>query len=112
MADREPPLADYDNLSTGSVESRARALDEQGLRDLLDYERQHADRIQIVRMLEHRLEALRSGEATPSDGDPSAPAPEAGRGEPAGPQVTPATQGPPQNPPSQGVPTNPAQPRG
>jgi hypothetical protein len=103
------PLPDYDSLPAGSVESRARTLDPEGVRQLLDYERQHADRPQIVAMLEHRLEALRSGDAQPSGGDPSAPTPETAPGEPTGFSVTP---GPPVNPPSQGDPTNPAQPRG
>ena len=103
------PLPDYDSLPTGSVESRARTLDPDGVRQLLDHERQHANRPQIVMMLEHRLESLESGDAQPSGGDPSAQAPEAAPGEAAGSAVTP---GPPVNPPSQGVPTNPAQPRG
>ena len=71
----------------------------------------HADRVQVVQLLEHRLEALRSGEAEPSGGDPTAAAPEVSAGEPGGSTVSPATEGPKQNPPSQGVPTNPAQPR-
>ncbi|WP_210502589.1 alpha-ketoglutarate-dependent dioxygenase AlkB [Nocardioides xinjiangensis] len=109
MNHHEPPLPDYDNLATGSIESRAHALDPDGVRQLLEYERSHADRPQIVLMLEHRLASLESGDATPSGGDPTAPAPEAAPGAPAGSAVT---EGPPINPPSQGDPTNPAQPRG
>ena len=109
MTHHEPPLPDYDNLASGSIESRARALDPDGVRALLDYERAHADRPQVVMMLEHRLESLESGDAQPSGGDPTAPAPETAAGEPAG---APVKQGPPVNPPSQGDPTNPAQPRG
>ena len=105
---RDSPLPDYDSLATGSIESRAHALDPDGVRQLLAYERAHADRPQIVQMLEHRLASLEGGDAQPSGGDPTAPAPETAPGEPAGSPVKP---GPPVNPPSQGDPTNPAQPR-
>lgn len=111
MTDHGLPIPDYDSLATGSIESRARALSEEGVRELLDYERQHANRPQIIAMLEHRLEGLASGEVTPSGGDPQAPAPEVPQGVAGDTGVSPATEGPVQNPPSQGVPTNPAQPR-
>ncbi|MDP3892309.1 hypothetical protein [Nocardioides sp.] len=111
MPVHELPISDYDELPAGSVESRAKALNQQGVQELLDYERHHANRVQIIQLLEHRLESLRSGEATPSGGDPAAPSPAASPGEPGASPVTPQTEGPPQNPPSQGVPTNPAQPR-
>lgn len=55
---------------------RVRALGSDDLRRLLDHEREHADRAPVVTMLEHRLEALRSGDATPSSGDPAAAQPE------------------------------------
>lgn len=109
MSRHEPPLPDYDNLAAGSIESRSHALDPDGVRQLLDHERQHANRPQIVMMLEHRLASLEDGTAQPSGGEAAAPAPETAAGEPATAAVT---EGPPVNPPSQGVPTNPAQPRG
>jgi hypothetical protein len=109
MSHDDLPLPDYDQLPTGTIESRVRTLDAEGVDRLLTHERTHADRIQVVQLLEHRLEALRSGRAEPSGGSPTAPTPEVAPGRPAGPAVT---EGPPQNPPSQGVPTNPAQPRG
>jgi hypothetical protein len=109
MNHHEPPLPDYDNLASGSIESRAHALDPDGVRQLLDYERAHANRPQIVMMLEHRLESLQGGDAQPSGGDPTASAPEAAPGDAP---AAPVTEGPPVNPPSQGDPTNPAQPRG
>ena len=113
MADHrsEPPLPDYDRLPTGSIESRIRALDADGVARVLDYERQHADRVQIVQLLQHRLDGLRSGDVVPSGGDPTAGAPEVSPGQGTGSAASPATEGPPQNPPSHGVPTNPAQPR-
>jgi hypothetical protein len=104
------PLPDYDHLPTGSLESRVRSLDADQVAALLAYERAHADRPLEVRILEHRLEALRGG-AEPTGGDPTAPAPESPYGEPGGSQASPATEGPPVNPPSHGDPTNPAQPR-
>ena len=109
MTHHEAPLPDYDSLATGSIESRAHALDPDGVRQLLAYERAHAARPQILMMLEHRLASLGSGAAVPSGGDPTRPAPEAAAGDRPG---APVTEGPPVNPPSQGVPTNPAQPRG
>jgi hypothetical protein len=107
----DAPLPDYDGLPVGSIESRVRTLDETGVRELLRYEREHADRVQVVQILENRLASLSQGEAEPSGGSPLA-APKAHDG-PAGgvEQASPAREGPPQNPPSHGVPTNPAQPR-
>jgi len=109
MTHHEAPLPDYDSLATGSIESRARALDADGVRQLLAYEQAHAARPQVVMMLEHRLQSLESGATQPSGGDPTAPAPETALGDAPGASVT---EGPPVNPPSQGDPTNPAQPRG
>jgi hypothetical protein len=111
MNQHDLPLPDYDALPFGSIESRVRTLDAEGVERVLAYEREHADRIQVVMTLEHRLEALRSGDAEPSGGDPSAATPEVVPGQPGGSAASPATEGPTQNPPSQGVPSNPAQPR-
>jgi hypothetical protein len=108
----ELPLPDYDNLPLGSIESRVRTLGDAGVRELLDYEKEHANRVQVTQILERRLEALSTGEAEPSGGSPLAEVPEVDSGVPAGSKASPANEGPPQNPPSQGVPTNPAQPRG
>jgi hypothetical protein len=97
-------------MTTGYIESRVRALDARAVEQLLEYQRGHVHRVQVTMLLEHRLEALRSGDAEPSGGDPTL-APEVAQGEAGGSKVSPVTQGPKQNPPSQGVPTNPAQPR-
>ena len=86
-------------------------LDVEGVEHVLEYERQHADRVQVVMLLEHRLKALRSGDAHPSGGDPAARAPEVPVGEPGRSTAAPSGRGPTQNPPSHGVPTNPSQPR-
>ncbi len=104
------PIPDYDHLQTGALVSRIRTLDATGLETLLAYERAHANRIQVVQAMQHRLTSVKAG-AQPSGGDPAAPAaddPVEGTG---GSKASEATSGPPVNPPSQGVPTNPAQPR-
>ncbi len=111
MTERDDlPLPDYDHLPVGSLISRIRTLDSTGLQTLLQYEKGHANRIQVVSAMQHRLSGLADG-AQPSGGDPAAvgadaPVPAAG-----GSKASEATSGPPVNPPSQGDPTNPAQPR-
>jgi len=105
------PLPDYDHLPVGSLEGRIRSLDGAGLEALLAYERAHADRVQVVQLLENRLEAVRGGAPT-SGGSPLAATPEAQDAPQAGSQDSASLkEGPAMNPPSQGVPTNPAQPR-
>ena len=104
------PLPDYDHLPVEGLASRIRTLDAQGLETLLEYERAHADRVQVVTIMENRLTALREG-AQPSGGDPAAPAADDPAHAAGGSKVSEATTGPAMNPPSQGDPTNPAQPR-
>ena len=106
----ELPLPDYDHLQGGALASRIRTLDVAGVQTLLAYERAHANRIQVVSMMQHRLSSLEEG-AEPSGGDPAAPAVDNAVPAAAGSQVSEATSGPPVNPPSHGDPTNPAQPR-
>jgi hypothetical protein len=106
----ELPLPDYDHLPVGSLASRVRTLDLDGVRTLLDYERGHGNRLPVVTVLQNRVTQLEQG-AQPSGGDPAAVTPEAPAGTAAGSKVSTATSGPPVNPPSQGDPTNPAQPR-
>jgi hypothetical protein len=106
------PLPDYDGLPVGAIESRIRTLEEAGVGAVLDYEQAHANRAQVVQVLERRLSSLQQGAAEPSGGSPSALAPETPATSAERPeQAAPTTEGPPQNPPSHGVPTNPAQPR-
>jgi hypothetical protein len=109
MPERDLPLPDYDHLPVGSLISRIRTLDTNGLQTLLDYEKGHANRIQVVSAMQARLSSLKDG-AQPSGGDPTAATPEAAPAPDGGSAVT-ATDAPPINPPSHGVPTNPAQPR-
>ena len=104
------PLPDYDHLPVGSLQHRIRTLDLEGLAAVATYEREHADRVQVLQMIEHRLDELRAG-AEPSGGDPGAVAPELAPAAAGGSPVSPVTSGPPINPPTGGDPTNPAQPR-
>ncbi|RBY95506.1 hypothetical protein DQ237_13275 [Blastococcus sp. TF02-8] len=104
------PLPDYDHLSVDGLTSRIRTLDVQGLETVLEYEKAHANRLQVVMVMENRLRSLRQG-AQPSGGDPAAAAADDPAHASTGSKVSEATSGPPVNPPSQGDPTNPAQPR-
>lgn len=104
------PLPDYDQLPVEGLTTRIRSLEAQDVSTLLDYERAHANRLQVVTIMENRLAALRDG-AQPSGGDPTAPASDDPVHAAGGSKVSEATSGPPMNPPSQGDPTNPAQPR-
>jgi hypothetical protein len=103
------PLPDYDHLPVEGLTSRIRTLDAAGLETVLEYERAHANRLQVVTVMENRLSALRQG-AQPSGGDPAAAADDPVHAA-GGSKVSEATTGPAMNPPSQGDPTNPAQPR-
>jgi hypothetical protein len=104
------PLPDYDHLPADGLTSRIRALDAQDLQTVLEYEKAHANRLQVVTVMENRLSSLRDG-AQPSGGDPAAPAADDPVHDSGGSKVSAATSGPPVNPPSQGDPTNPTQPR-
>ncbi|RAM38723.1 hypothetical protein [Arthrobacter globiformis] len=102
----ELPLADYDHIPSGTLPSRISGLDEGGVGQLLEYERAHGNRLPVVQILEHRLEALKGG-AQPS-GTSAPDTPEVGQTQ-TGSKVSPATSGPSINPPSHGVPNNPSQ---
>jgi hypothetical protein len=72
----EFPIPDYDHLPVGALAHRVRSLPADGLRRLLDYEREHGNRLPVVRLLEQRIGALESSEAMPSRGDSRANQPE------------------------------------
>ena len=111
MTERDDlPLPDYDHLQVGSLTSRIRTLGADDLKTLLAYEQSHANRIQVVSAMQHRLDGLAAG-AQPSGGDPAAVGADAPPPAAGGSKASEATSGPPVNPPSQGDPTNPAQPR-
>ena len=110
MADRDSlPIPDFDHIPLGTLPSRVSALDESGVQQLLDFEREHGDRLPVVQVLERRIEALQGG-AQPS-GAVEQDMPEVTQSS-SGSAVSPKTSNAPKiNPPSQGVPTNPSQPR-
>ncbi|MGV0838044.1 hypothetical protein [Mycolicibacterium thermoresistibile] len=94
------PLPDYDQLGLGDLRHRIRALDEQQLRTLFDYEESHGHRMPVLELLHARLGELHDG-AEPSGGDP-ARAPEVSG--PAGRSpVREATAAEPQSPLRHGV---------
>ena len=105
------PLPDYDHLPVASLTSRIRTLDADGLQTVLSYEQSHANRVQVVQAMTHRLDELKAG-AQPSGGAPDSPQPEHAGAPSGGSPVSEATTGPAMNPPSHGDPTNPGQPRG
>ena len=111
MTERDDlPLPDYDHLQVGSLTSRIRTLGSDDLKTLLAYEQSHANRIQVVSAMQHRLSGLAEG-AQPSGGDPAAVGADAPPAAAGGSPVSEATSGPAVNAPSHGDPTNPAQPR-
>ena len=50
-----PPLPGYDDLSLPSLRARLRTLDAAGITAMLDYEKAHARRSEVISMLERRL---------------------------------------------------------
>ena len=102
------PLPEYDHIPLGTLPSRIASLNESQVSELLAFEQAHGNRLPVIQVLEHRVEALRDG-AEPTGSVPDdLPEVSAASG---GSKVSPATSGPKINPPSQGDPTNPAQPR-
>lgn len=76
------PLADYDQLTLGSIEHRIRSLELDEVRRLLEHERTTAQRPRAVAVLSARIDQLESG-AQPSGGDPGNAPPVSGEsGEP------------------------------
>jgi hypothetical protein len=55
------PLASYDSLTLPSIRARLRSLDADQLRELAAYERTHAERPDVLGMLERRIERLETG---------------------------------------------------
>src|SRR5438270_3318298 len=70
------PIPDFDHLPEATLTHRIRSLAEADLQLLLDYEREHGNRLSLTLLLERRLDELRRGAATPSSGDPAAYQPE------------------------------------
>jgi hypothetical protein len=55
------PLPNYDELSLASIRARLRGLDVSQLRVLLDHEAANAERAEVLRMFERRIEKLEAG---------------------------------------------------
>ncbi|MGA9873504.1 MAG: hypothetical protein WBQ44_20480 [Rhodococcus sp. (in: high G+C Gram-positive bacteria)] len=70
-------VADYDQLTVGSIESRIRSLSEEQLAQVIEHEKQAANRPHVLLILSARSESLRNG-AEPSSGDPTAAPPVSG----------------------------------
>ena len=54
------PVSNYDNLTVPSLRARLRSLDTAQLRTLLDYEKAHASRGDVLTMFERRIAKLES----------------------------------------------------
>jgi hypothetical protein len=57
------PVPNYDGLTVASLRARLRNLDPPQLRVLIDYEKAHAGRSDVLAMFERRIAKLESGEA-------------------------------------------------
>jgi hypothetical protein len=57
------PVPNYDDLTFASLRARLRNLDSSQVRVLLDYEKAHAGRPDVLTMYERRIAKLESGEA-------------------------------------------------
>ncbi|MDQ4102283.1 MAG: hypothetical protein M3186_00680, partial [Actinomycetota bacterium] len=94
----ELAIPDYDHLPEGSLAHRIRSLPVDDLQRLLDYEQEHGNRLPVVHLLDQRIQALQSGNATPSPGDPGAEQPEhpppPASGSPGNPATSPANNQP------------------
>jgi hypothetical protein len=56
------PMANYDSLSLPSIRARLRGLDAGQLKVLLDYEARNAERPEILRMYERRIDKIESSQ--------------------------------------------------
>lgn len=72
MSKQQLPLADYDELPEGTLRHRIRSLNEDEMRVLLEHERNHANRVPVLELLDERLEELQQG-ATPTGGAEETP---------------------------------------
>jgi hypothetical protein len=61
VAEADLPVAGYDQLSVASLRARLRVLDVAQVRTLLDYEKAHQDRADMVTMFERRIAKLEQG---------------------------------------------------
>lgn len=107
-ADARLALPDYDHLPLGTLRHRIRSLTGPELFEVLDFEREHANRAPVTAILTARLRELVDG-AAPSSGDQSR-RPEAASGPDAGSDRPPPVAAP-AHPPPHGDPAQPAKPK-
>jgi len=69
-----PPLPNYDELSIASLRARLRNLDPTELRQLVGYERAHADRADVIAMFERRIAKLEDETSADKRGEAEAEA--------------------------------------
>ncbi len=103
------PLPDYDHMTLGSLRGRLRSLSLAQLGQVRAYEKEHADRLPVVTMLDNRIAKLAADPSAAPVGAPStAPAPEqqaaAGGG---GSKVSPSTAATPSGPATDSAPSRP-----
>ena len=63
-ASADLPLANYDTLTVASLRARLRNLSPGQLSILIDYEKAHAGREEVVGMYERRIAKIKAGETT------------------------------------------------
>lgn len=112
MTENDPglPVRDYDRLPPGDLEHRIRSLSRRDLERLLEYERGHAARRQVIEMILFRLRQVEAGEPTSAGGlgTGSVSPPPAG-----GSPVTPGTSSrEPSHPPPHGTQDQRGKPKG
>ncbi|HLZ36675.1 MAG TPA: hypothetical protein VKP64_02730 [Mycobacteriales bacterium] len=61
------PVPDFDHLTIGSLRARLRRLSTPELLALRDYEKEHANRLQVITMLDNRIAKLDAGEHAGTD---------------------------------------------
>lgn len=91
------PLPDYDQLPAASIEHRIRPLGSDGVQTLLEYEREHANRPQVIEFLTARLRELDAG-AEPTSGDPEGEQPDRPKPSRGGQPAAPSSAAPPSAP--------------
>ncbi|MBA8824792.1 hypothetical protein FHX42_002139 [Saccharopolyspora lacisalsi] len=72
MSEPNLPLANYDELPLATLGHRIRSLTEEEIQQLLDHEREHANRVHVIEVLTSRMDELRRG-ASPTPGSESEP---------------------------------------
>lgn len=63
-------LSQYDNIPIGHLPARIAPLTAEQLEQLMQYEREHGNRLPVLQVLENRLAALREGTNIDTGGNP------------------------------------------